>query len=163
MRPIHLMLGFALSALLSTNLFVLSQESPSKPLTAPTYYISLESRLGNESLVRFNGASNLPPKSIITFTIRDFRGDGWDFYSDEVYCSVNEKGLFEGEVVPQKGKVFTRNLILVADFMPYHPSQPDTVLKLVGKKGEFLGGLENPQRFQVSGWIYGLETIARTQ
>ena len=56
---------------------------------------------------------------------------------------------------------FKRNLI-VADFMPYRPAQPEDVLKIVGKTRRIPGGTENPQRFQVSGDIYELETLGRT-
>jgi len=162
MRLILMSFGLVFTGVLSTGFFLLAQEGPNRSLTAPTYYISVESRLENETLVRFHGLSNLPAGSVITITVRDFHGEGWDFYSDEMHSSVNDKGQFDGKLAPQQGKTFRRNFILVADFMPYHPDQPSSVLKIVGKKGEFLGGPENPQRFQVSGWMYGLEAIART-
>jgi hypothetical protein len=152
-----------------------SSTASHKILGAPTYYIVVEARTCESDLVRFGGASNLPPRAVISLTVNDFDEAAWKGYSDEVYASVDEEGFFEGEIRPKKGMAFRHNLILVADFTTYLPKQSATVLRIVGKKGEYLAGVENtpvhlqelsglshnPQLFQVSGWYYGIEAIAR--
>jgi hypothetical protein len=131
-------------------------------LHAPTYYVVVEADRCERDTVNFSGASNLPPKALISMRISDFLGDfGWKDYSDDVYASVDAKGFFAGEIHPKKSLVFRRNLLLVAYFAPYRPTQPSEVLAVVGRHGERLGGQENPQLGQVSGPNYLLHTIAR--
>jgi hypothetical protein len=50
---------------------------------------------------------------------------------------------------------------LVAEFMTYRPQQPATVVGIVEKKGEELGGVQNPQVGHVSSENFYLQTIAR--
>ena len=69
------------------------------------------------------------------------------------------KGFFEGEVPPKKGISFQRSLILVANFTTYVPKQPQSVLQVVEKIGEKLGGLENPQVHYLSGDYQILQAI----
>ena len=137
------------------------QTKSPKSLTAPTYYIAAEARTCEPAEVRFVGASNLPPGAVVALRVSDFVGDGWSDYSDETYVSVNDKGFFEGIIQPRKAITFHRSLILVAEFTAYRPQQPSTVLGIIGKRGEELGGFENPQVGQVSGENFYLQTIAR--
>jgi hypothetical protein len=132
-----------------------------RPLPAPTYYIAVEARTCQKDLIEFSGASNLPRGAVIGFGVSDFDVDAWKDYSDEVYASVDEKGFFDGKIQPKKGMTFHRDLILVATFTTYRPRQLASVLRIVGKKGQNLGGINNPQVGQVSGPFYYLETIAR--
>jgi hypothetical protein len=138
------------------------QAPPHKPLSAPTYYIAVKARTCEQDLVKFDGASNLPAGAVMGFRVSDFDEDAWKDYTDEVYVPVSEKGFFEGRIQPKKGMRFRRNLILVADFTTFRPQQLASVLLVVGKKGQNLGGINNPQLFQVSGWYYGLEAFDRT-
>ena len=71
-------------------------EAIPSPLPAPTVYIAVESQLWDKNLVSFEGTSNLPPGSIITFDVGDSHGDGWDFYRDPVYASIDDKGTLKG-------------------------------------------------------------------
>jgi hypothetical protein len=97
-------------------------------------------------------------------------------YSEYVYVSVNEAGFFAGKILPKKGMLFHYGLVLEVVFTPFRPKQPDTVLTIIGKKGEKLQDVANirlnvpgdmvrpavnPQVIQWSGDIYGLQTIAR--
>jgi hypothetical protein len=151
-------------------------QSPSrKTFSAPTYYIAarVNDCEPDPNYVAFRGASNLPPGALISAIVTGFEFDAWKDYSDEVVVPVNEQGFFAGEIQPKQGLRLGRNLILRVNFETYRTKQPTSVLEVVGKKGERLGGVENvpiidimghsqnPQLFQVSGWYYGLETIAR--
>jgi len=147
-------------------------------LSAPTYYVAAEV-VGCEpdpNYTEFRGATNLPPGALMTAVVTDFDSDGWKNYSDEVYVPVTREGFFAGEVQPKKGMLFHRNLMLQVYFAPFRPTQPENVLKVVGRKGEKLRevadvrlevskGFErpavNPQLVQWSGDVSGLWTIAR--
>lgn len=153
------------------------QESRRKPvLTAPTYYLAVQAQLEDKDLVRFRGASNLPLDSRIGVVVTAFEGGAWHDYSDQVCLPLSNKGLFSGELHSQNGVGFRTNLVLRAYFQTnLCTPQPNSVLQRVGKKGdglanvpdgdpEELAGLsDNPQLYQVSGWYYGLEAIARVQ
>lgn len=103
----------------------------------------------------------------------EFFEDGWKDISDELYVPLKSDGFFSGTIHPKDGLIFRRNMVLRAAFMPYRPKQDPAVLRIVGAKGEKLAGLDNapidelmgltqnPQLFQVSGWNYGLDSIAR--
>jgi len=146
-----------------------------KALWAPTYYIAAEVNdcEPNPNYVAFRGASNLPPGAIISAVVTDFDFDAWKDYSERVFVPVTDQGFFSGKILPKDGMGFRHNLILRLVFGPIYAKQPASVLAVVGRKGENLGGVEpspiediagrseNPQLFQTSGWYYGLETIAR--
>ncbi len=147
-----------------------------KLLSAPTYYIALWAQVEDENHVRFRGASNLPAGARIAVVVTDFAGDAWEDYSDNQCVSVNEKGLFAGELRSKQGMKFRSSLIFRADFYTdLCTPQPAAVLQALGKKGEGLANVEdgyvtelsglsdNPQLYQVSGWYYGLEAIARLE
>ena len=133
----------------------------SMPHRAPTYYLAADAVSCNGTMVRAYGASNLPPGAVIAVVVTDFVGDGWHDDSDDAFAEIDNKGFFRTEIHPKLNTQFHRNSLLRASFAPYRPKQSNEVLRIVGRKGENLGGLENPQVFQVSGPNYGLETIAR--
>ena len=139
-----------------------ASESASRPLPAPTYYIAIRVRTCEPNAVKFNGASNLPPGARVALKVGEPYQDAMKDYSDDVYVPVDSKGFFEGEVLPQKGISFQRRLILVANFTTYLPKQPQSVLQVVGKIGEKLGGLENPQVEYMSGNYQILQAIDMT-
>jgi hypothetical protein len=131
------------------------------PHRTPTYYLAVNVVNCDRRTIRVSGASNLPPGSSITTVVTDFDGDGWHDNSDEVFAEIDNGGFFHAEIHSNPSKESHHNSLLRAFFAPYHPKQANDVLKSVGRKGQNLGGLENPQVFQVSGPYFGLETIAR--
>jgi len=167
-----LILASAVSAMAALAAPV-GQKQSRNSLSAPTYYVvaRVSDCEREPSYIDFRGASNLPSGSVIDAQVSDFDFDGWKDYSSEVHVPVNEEGFFTGRIEPEKGMSFRGSLILRVYFLPYRPKQPESVLAVVGKHGEHLGGesvaieqvdpSKNPQMFQVSGWYYGLETMAR--
>jgi hypothetical protein len=144
----------------------LSRQVPSsRAPAAPTFYLVVEARTCDPDDIKISGASNLPSGALILLQVSDFDEDGWKDYSDPIYISLKENGLFEEIVHPKAGQKFHRNLMAQAYFSPvYVPpkrSQPASVLKIVGTKGQHLGGLDNPQVGQLSGNNYYLWTLAR--
>jgi hypothetical protein len=166
-----------LSAAIAAGAAVPSDNPPpvTRPLSAPTYYIAAEV-VGCEqdpNYVEFRGASNLPPGAVVEVHVTDFAA--WKTYSADVQVPLNEAGFFAGKILPNRGMRFRYNLTLVVTFTPFRPKQPDSVLQVIGKKGEKLeqvakvslrvsDSLErpaaNPQVIEWSGEIYGLQTIA---
>jgi hypothetical protein len=138
-------------------------QAPAKRPPAPTFYLVIKATCDPDS-IRVSGASNLPAGALIRLQISDFDQDAWEDYSGPVYASLREGGLFQEVLHPKTGKKFRRNLLARADFSPIyvppHTTQPPGVLKVVGSKGQYLGGLENPQEGQVSGDNHYLSTIA---
>jgi len=160
-RYYSLTFGVLLFFLLPDSLFQKSQGVAQRRLSAPTYYLAVAGTC-DPSEVRAYGASNLPPGSAVILTVSDFDGDGWREYSEESIAIVDDEGLFAAKIRPSKGFMFRRNLILLADFLPYRPRQPQRVLDVVGKRGEQLGDLlANPQLHQMSGPTYVLRTMDR--
>ncbi len=144
--------------------------------SAPSYYIVVSgqnwSRDGD--LVKFRGASDLPPDAKIMLTVSDFDGDAWKDYSGDVCVALGKEGFFDGEMHPRQGMRFKKNLILRANFQTNLCRQPTSILRIVGQKGEHLGEKDaplgelvgvsrNPQLYQISGSYYGLGTIARLE
>ena len=170
---------FTSALFVGTAVFPLANEvSSGTNLSAPTYYVAAEvvdCEL-DPNYVEFRGATNVPPGALMTAIVADFDFDGWKYYSDEVDVPVTQKGFFAGEVRPKKGMLFHHNLVLQVYFAPFRPSQPDSVLRVVGRKGEKLQavaktqvevskGFErpsvNPQLTQWSYDVFGIRTIAR--
>jgi hypothetical protein len=155
---------FIMAVAISSSGIGKGQEVGPTRLTAPTYYIAVDVKgYDGEDTIRFSGASNLPPGALIGFTVADFLVDAWKDYSDEVFVPVEQNGFFAGTVRLKQGAPTSHNLLLRADFRTFLPQQPEGVLRILGKNGRNLGGIENPQLFQVSGPNFGLETIARVQ
>lgn len=151
--------------LLTTAVFLSAQAPPVKTRPAPTFYLAIEAATCEPDAIKILGVSNLPPGAVILLLIGDFDGDAWKDYTDPAYLNLGEVGRFEQTLHPKRGLRFHRNLLAQSYFSPvYVPpktSQIESVLKVVGKKGENLGGLDNPQVGRLSGTNYYLTTIAR--
>jgi hypothetical protein len=129
------------------------------PLRAPTYYIAIRARNCERESIRFDGASNLPLGTLIALKVSEPFEDALKDYTDDLYVPVGPKGLFEGKIAPREGTRFHRSLLLIANFTTYVPKQPQSVLQVVGKIGENLGGLGNPQVHYLSGNYQVLQAI----
>jgi hypothetical protein len=155
----------ALSAVVLVAAVGLSGQAPARRPPAPTFYLVIDARTCEPDSIKISGASNLPAGALIGLEISDFNEDAWKDYSDTVYISLKEDGLFEKILHPKPGQKFRRNLLAQAYFSPVyvppHMTQPPNVLKMVGTKGQYLGGFENPQAGQISGNNHYLSTIAR--
>ena len=141
---------------------VSGQTSQGNQLRAPTYYLAPRARgCNSDEELSFDGASNLPAGALIGVKVRDFNGGAWKDYTDEMFFPLDDKGFFKGVIRARKGMIFHANLLLDVEFTTFRPKQPPSVVKIVGRNGVNLGGIENPQLFQVSGPYYLLEAIAR--
>jgi hypothetical protein len=158
-RAIYVLSAAVLIAVVGAN-----GQAPARRPPAPTFYLVIDARTCAPDSIKVSGASNLPAGALIALQISDFDQDAWEDYSDPVYASLKEGGLFQGVLHPKTGKKFRRNLLARAYFspvyVPLHTTQPPDVLKVVGSKGQYLGGLENPQAGQISGENHYLSTIA---
>jgi|SRR5271155_2435609 len=167
--------GIWMAAVLATTAVLWPGQPPQqKQFLAPTYYLAamVNDCEPDPNYVEFRGASNLPPGAVISTEVADL--DGWKPYSNRVYVPVGKEGFFSGKIEPRNGMRFRQNLILRVVFQTNFAKQPPSVLAILGKKGEYLAGVQNPmehpydlaglsnnpQLYQVSGWYYGLETIA---
>ena len=160
----RILFSMGLLSFLGAGLVSNIQDSGQRPLSAPTYYLVARVKDCNSAMVEVLGATNLPTYSQVTVQIADFESSGWKYFSDEVATGVDAKGYFAVSVSSRKGFSFHQNMLAVVSFMPYRPSQPPEVLKVVGKKGQFLGPYgdwTNPQLGMVSGENYVLTTLAR--
>jgi len=129
--------------------------------SAPTFYVAVQAERCESNSVQANGVSNLPEGAFITVVVTEFEGDGWRNISDENRVQVGSDGFFHITVQPRSGQRIPTSSLLRAYFAPYSPKQSSEVLRITGDKGQRLGGLSNPQVFQVSGPNYGIETLAR--
>lgn len=109
--------------------------------------------------MKFDGASNLPHGATLAITVSEPYQDAFKDYSEDSYISVDSKGFFKGEVPAKTGVNFRGRLILIANFKTYKPKQREDVLRLVGRIGEKLGGLENPQAQYLSGNYQILQAV----
>jgi hypothetical protein len=134
-------------------------KTASGPPPAPTFYVAIHARACESKIVRFNGASNLPQGAMLTIKVSEPYQDAFKDYSDGSYVPVDSKGFFEGEVPVKAGIRFQGRLILIVNFTTYRPKQPEAVLQVVGKIGEKLGGLENPQVQYLSGNYQILQAV----
>jgi len=135
--------------------------SQSRPPSAPTFYIAVAVDTCERDGVRVRGVTNVPPRSVVGLEILDFNGEGWKEYSSLAHAVVDSRGFFAVRIRPKPGLQFHHNLVASAEFAPSRDPQPKEVWELVGRKGENLGGLDNPQVEQWSGWQYYLAAIAR--
>lgn len=162
-RPILFSAALLLATLV--GVYVRAQAPPVRPRPAPTFYLVIEAATCEPESIKVFGASNLPPGAVVLLLISDFNRDAWEDYTDPKYITLPERGLFQETLHPKRGLRFHGNLLAQSYFSPvYVPpntSQPASVLQVVGKKGENLGGLDNPQVGQLSGSNYYLTTIAR--
>lgn len=166
-----------IAALIMINCSTLVFAQPPKLIPTRNYYIAVAAHSCTPDAIEFRGEANLPAGALITISVNDFHGDGWELYSGWSDVPINQDGSFRGRIEPRQGARFHHNLILIASFdtNPGTARQPDRVLQIVGKHGEYLAGVENPEAHltelsglsanpqlqQSSGWHYGLYTIAR--
>lgn len=87
-------------------------------LSAPTYYIAVSARPQDAQHVRFEGASNVPPGAKISVNVAKFSGYGWTRYSADSCISVNDEGLFAGQLTQKPGLEFppSGDLVVAATF-----------------------------------------------
>jgi hypothetical protein len=166
-----------LTTMLFSSLAAFTQNSQPRPsiLQAPTYYIVVHGHLKDEDTIAVRGASNLPPGSMILIQV----GDGTKPLAERTCVGVGKEGLFLRELHPVAGIKFkfSTGLGIDAIFRTSECEQPDGVLQVVGKHGQYLGNdnydnridihmqwtpgmIDNPQLFQESGWYFGLRTSA---
>ncbi len=153
-----------------------SKESPvQNPLGAPTYYIATQvyDCEPEPNYVDFRGASNLPVGAVLAANVMNFN-TGEDF-GQPVSVAVNKAGFFAGKILPKKGMKLGDGLILRVSFDVAGPTQANSVLNVLGKKGQRLAEVErvllsvpgdidrpavNPQLTHRSGEYYGLFTTS---
>ena len=79
--------------------------------------------------------------------------------SEKSTAVVGPNVFFTGTAKAKPTVAFESNrLVTYVEFQPAIEKQPFSVLRIVGRKGEHLDILNNPQTFQTSGWWYGLTT-----
>jgi hypothetical protein len=131
--------------------------SEPKVLHAPTYYIAVTGSLESSDTIRFHGASNLPAGAEISIEVGEFQGSAIRATAKSDCVSVNESGLFRGEIQSGKGKAFHSRTTMRADFNTYSCKQPASVLSVVGKKGQYLGNDNYDNAHDVGmGWTQGM-------
>lgn len=148
-------------------------------LSAPGYYISVQATLSYGDVIRVRGASNLPVGSSIELKVEKINGGPWQDYSKSVCVMVNTKGLFDQDVRLLPNTTYRSDLFIAANFSTNgRCKQNPAVLQIVGSHGERLGNdksvsmeavergettgmTDNPQLYQVSGWYFGLQSIAK--
>jgi hypothetical protein len=133
-----------------------------------------------EGAIRVRGASNLPVGAKIGVEVEELvPEDGRKPLSKLTCATVDQKGLFRAELQVTKDVYQKKGLIVDAIFLPNQCVQNPEVTRVVGHHGELLGNdgrlvtmeeveqgetpgmRENPQLFQISGWYFGIGTIAR--
>ncbi|HEX5424343.1 MAG TPA: hypothetical protein VFW94_12395 [Candidatus Acidoferrales bacterium] len=151
-------------------------------MSAPTYYMAISGKVVDEHHLQFRGASDLPVGARISVAATTFSGFGWMDQSTSVCVPVDQRGGFVGLIGSYPNRAFWEGtkygdtLLLRADFQTrLCGPQPANVLRALGKKGEGLANVaggdvtelvglsDNPQLYQVSGWYYGIQTIARVE
>ena len=128
-----------------------SNNNASQILSAPTYYLALSNGKCGEGETDVRGASNLPPTAIVDLLLEGFDEDGWIQYSDIVSVPVGQDGYFQAKIQHSKQLHLPRNLIITATFGTNYHKQPSKVIEAVGKRGENLDDVNNPQAQTVSG------------
>lgn len=144
-------------------------------LGAPTYYIAAEvyDCEPKPNYVDFRGASNLPAGAVLTANVMNF--GTWEDYGEPVHVTIDKSGFFAGKILPKNSMKLQGGQTLMVSFETNRPKQPDSVLQVLGNKGERLAEVENvslsvpgdidrpavnPQLLQRSGDYYGLVTTS---
>jgi hypothetical protein len=149
-------------------------------LHAPGYYIAINATKDHEDVIRVRGASNLPAGAKIGLYVEGLvLENGRAPLNTAVCVAVDQSGLFRAELQVTKDVYQKKDLMVNAIFQTNLCAQNQDVIRVVGRHGELLGNdgrpvtmeevengmtrgmFENPQLFQVSGWYFGLATIAR--
>jgi hypothetical protein len=131
---------------------VLASEAQSpKRRGAPTFYVAAKAEYETPNEMHVTGASNLPPGAQLYVDINDFIGEGSAILSERAEPTVGNDGFFSATLKPSAGKQFKHNVVCDIGFVPNDPHQPESVLRVVGKRGEGLGFPQNPQAYVNSG------------
>jgi len=148
-------------------------------LRAPGYYIAVDATREHEGVIRVRGASNLPVGTKISLEVEELSPENGKPLSALTCVAVDQKGLFRAELQVAKDIYQKKGLIVDAIFLTNQCVQDQEVIRVVGHHGELLGNdgrpvtmeevergetpgmSENPQLFQMSGWYFGIGTIAR--
>ncbi len=150
-----------------------------KRLTAPGYYIAVRAMRDYEGVIDVRGASNLPIGAKIALEVEGAVPVNSRGVPIPTCVAVDQKGLFRAELQVTKDVYQKKGLIVDAIFLTNQCVQDPEVIRVVGHHGELLGndgrpvtmeeveqgetpGMRgNPQLFQMSGWYFGIATIAR--
>lgn len=154
----------------------------SERLYAPGYYIAVDAARDYPGAIRVHGASNLPVGAQIGVMVEELVPEnGRKLLSKTVCAAVNQKGLFRAEIQVTKDTYQKNDLVVDAIFLTRQCVQGQEVIRTVGGHGELLGNdsrpvtmeeveqgetsgmRENPQLFQMSGWYFGIATLARVE
>jgi hypothetical protein len=150
--------SFAVAAILTLAAVVYSETPFTKTLTAPTFYIAASGEYNHfnhmGTTLDLKGVSNLPPGSRLFVELDDFVGYKSSILSEDRSVVVNKDGFFGVTLKPLPGKQFKDNMACSISFIPHDFPQDPSVLKVVGKNGESLGGENNPQVHKNSGGYY---------
>src|SRR5437588_9270539 len=160
-KPMALKSIFTVSALAACALCHAADTNKVRP--APTYYLAAQASCWDVDEIDVKGASNLPPGSVIGVQVAEFYEDAWKDYSNVVFTELGTNGFFTAVVHPLSKLTFRRNVVAEIFFGPVYHAQPPHVLAVVGRKGENLDELVNPQTGKVSGENFYLSAIARVE
>ena len=173
---------FWVAACVSCAIASSAQSGTKRPtqLSAPGYYITISAAREYEGIIRIRGASNLPVGAKIGLQVVELAPEGGRQPLSTLMCvAVDRRGLFRAELQMTKEAYQTKGLIVDATFLTNQCAQDPEAIRVVGHHGELLGNdgrpvtmeevergetsgmIENPQLFQVSGWYFGIGTIAR--
>ncbi len=148
-----------ISVLLAFPIVVLPQESSRSPI----YFLAAREQECSATTMEVRGATNLPKGAVVVVVASRMVQNGWSEVSERFYATVDGKGLFSAQLRPKVGERFELNMLVQVFFGPAYHTQPQSVIDVVGKKGERLGNFDNPQFGQLSGENYYLATIARVE
>src|SRR5579863_8007883 len=123
--------------------------TPQARLSAPTYYIAARAEYNLPDALYVVGASNLPSGARLDLNVYRYIGQGSNEINEPASVVVGADGFFEATLHPAKGSQFQHNLVCDIVFFPAaadtDPTQPPSVLQVVGKRGAKLGFPKNPQ------------------
>jgi hypothetical protein len=140
--------GHVLCVLLNLVLITDSEaQGRYKKLSAPTYYLAAQaSTTCDRDHITIRGATNLPPGSRINVIALELKRDSKDYrkpQSEAMQTNVRPDGLFDVRLKPKAGD-FSEYVVVQVTF-DASVNQPRSVSQVVGRKGEMLGDLDNPQ------------------
>jgi hypothetical protein len=132
--------------------------APRTHLWAPTYYIAARGTYdGRPDELYVVGASNLPIGARVYLNVYRYIGEGGSTINEGASAVIGNGGFFEATLHPTKGNQFQHNLVCDIAFATHtDPSQPPSVLQVVGNHGEHLGFPKNPQVEVTSGENFAL-------
>lgn len=148
-----------ISVLVVLPLVVFSQESSRSPM----YFLAAREEKCSATTMEVRGATNLPKGAVVAVVASRMVQNGWSEATERFYATVDAKGLFSAQLRPKAGERFELNMFVQVFFGPVYHAQPQSVIDVVGKKGERLGNFDNPQFGQLSGENYYLATVARVE